>query len=161
MKISKIYKTYLFSQCSHTSATKLSKILNNKISHDKITRFLNNENLSQSNLWNSVSSYKNFQSTLENNETCLIIDDTIIPKEHRKETDQTCWHYDHAKGRCLKGIQYMTCFLTNKQIKVPINYRIIEKTEKYEDKLTKREKRRSKKTKNEHFREMLHQSNKH
>lgn len=160
MKISKIYKTYLLSQNNHSSATKLSKILNNKFSHDKITRFLNNANLTQSNLWNSVSSDKNFRTTLKNNETCLIIDDTIIPKEYRKETDQTCWHYDHAKGRCIKGLQYMTCFLTNVQTKVPINYRIIEKTEKYEDKKTKKEKRKSKKTKNEHFREMLEQSSK-
>lgn len=160
MKISKIYKTFLLSQNNQSSATKLSKILNNKYSHDKITRFLKNVNLSQTNLWNNVSSNLNFQKTLKNNETCLIIDDTIIPKEYRRETDQTCWHYDHAKGRCVKGIQYMTCFLTNVQYNVPINYRIIEKTEKYEDKVTKKQKRKSKLTKNEYFREMLKQSSK-
>jgi len=160
MKLFKIYKTYLLSQNNGASATKLSKILNSKYSHDKITRFLNQSNLSNTNLWNSVSSDDNFKISLKNSQTCLIIDDTIIPKEYRQETDQACWHYDHSKGRCLKGIQYMTCFLTNVQYSLPINYRIIEKTEKHKDKETQRTKRKSKVTKNELFREMLDQSSK-
>ena len=72
MNLSKIYKTFLLSQNRGATATKLSKILNSKYSHDKITRFLNQSNLSNNNLWNSVSSDKDFKISLKNNETCLI-----------------------------------------------------------------------------------------
>ena len=44
MNISKIYKMFLMSQTDCASATKLAKILNNKFSHDKFTKFLNDLN---------------------------------------------------------------------------------------------------------------------
>ena len=160
MKISKLYKTFLISQTGLSTATKLSKILNNKINHDKITRYLNTAELNESDLWSSLNNSKKFTNSINKEETDLIIDDTIIKKEYRKENKHTCWHYNHASGRCEKGIQLMTTFLTNTQTGVPVNYKVIEKTEIYECKKTKRIKRKSKETKNEHFREMLKQSSK-
>ena len=156
MNISKIYKTFLMSQTAISSVTKLSKILKNQFSHDRFTKFLNSANINSYNLWNSVSSIINFKSILnKSGKNFLIIDDTIIPKEYRKQTKQVCWHYDHAKGRCIKGIQIITCFLNNILLKLPIDFRIIEKTEKYKDKKTGKIKTKSKITKNELFREIL------
>ena len=160
MKIEKIYKTFLMSQNGQSTATKLSKVLNNKISHDKITRYLNTANLGEKELWLEVSNNFIYNKNDNKLDIDLILDDTIISKEYRKENRHVCWHYNHAKGRCEKGIQLMSCFLVKSQEGVPINYRIIEKTEKYKDKISGMEKRRSMITKNEYFKEMLKESHK-
>ncbi|WP_222863513.1 MULTISPECIES: hypothetical protein [Nitrosomonas] len=35
---------------------------------------------------------------------CLIFDDTIQEKEWTDENETMCWHYDHSKGRAVKGL---------------------------------------------------------
>ncbi|MDN3508423.1 MAG: hypothetical protein P0S93_00055 [Candidatus Neptunochlamydia sp.] len=37
-------------------------------------------------------------------EGVLIIDDTIEEKTYTDENEIICWHFSHAKGRCIKGI---------------------------------------------------------
>lgn len=79
----------------------------------------------------------------------------MIAKEFRKENNQVCWHYDHSKNRVIKGIQFMTCFLSNNQNKIPLNQQIISKTEIYNDKKTNKKRRKSPISKNEYFRQIL------
>ncbi len=55
MKITDLYITYLLSQEGQSTATKLSKILKNKLSHDKITRFINGQSLNEHTLWERVN----------------------------------------------------------------------------------------------------------
>jgi hypothetical protein len=38
---------------------------------------------------------------------CLIFDDTIQEKEWTDESEIICWHYDHNKGRAVKGINVL------------------------------------------------------
>ncbi len=159
MNLSKIYKTFLIAQNGNASAIKLSRILNNQYSHDQITRFLKNSTYSNKSLWNAACSDPEFKKNLQNNDSVLIIDDTIIPKESRKENKQVCWHYDHSKNRVIKGIQFMTCLLSNKQNKIPVDQQIITKTDFYIDNKTKQKKRRSIRSKNEYSREMLNNVN--
>ena len=79
------------SETDCASGTKLAKILNNKFSHDKLTKFLNLSNIINNNLCNSVSSIDNFKFIVNKfNNNYLIIDDTIIQKSSRKETSQAC-----------------------------------------------------------------------
>lgn len=162
MKITDLYITYLISQEGQSTATKLSKILNCKISHDKITKFLNAKILDGHDLWERVNRNNILTSSNEDKweENDLIIDDTIISKPYRKENKHICWHYNHAIGRCEKGVNLMSCVLRNGQFATPINYRIINKTEYYKDKKTLKDKRKSKVTKNEHLREILKESTK-
>jgi len=160
MDILELYTTYLLSQSGQSTATKLSKILNDKISHDKITRYLHEQNLGEADLWKQVNSNNTIIKNISKGDTDLIIDDTIISKPYRKENKQVCWHYNHANGRCEKGIGLISCMLRNTQISVPINCQIIEKTSFYKDKNTGQTKRKSKRSKNEYFREMLSQSTK-
>ncbi|MDR2071085.1 MAG: transposase, partial [Treponema sp.] len=35
----------------------------------------------------------------ENDEGCLIFDDTIVEKAYMDENEINCWYYDHSKGR--------------------------------------------------------------
>ena len=37
----------------------------------------------------------------------LIIDDTIEEKPYTDESELICWHYDHSKGRNVKGINLL------------------------------------------------------
>ncbi|AXH30283.1 hypothetical protein CGC45_06645 [Francisella opportunistica] len=46
-----LYTDYLISQTNQATATKLSDILDNEISHDKITRFLRDLDFTSLELW--------------------------------------------------------------------------------------------------------------
>jgi hypothetical protein len=46
-----LYSDYLMSSFSLTTATGLSEIISNKYSHDQITRFLGQEQLTQKDYW--------------------------------------------------------------------------------------------------------------
>ena len=46
-----LYVDYLICSTSYTTATGLSRLTNNKIIHDKITRFLNSKDFTASDLW--------------------------------------------------------------------------------------------------------------
>jgi len=67
-----IYTTFLASQSGQATATKLSFILNKKISHDKITRFLHEEKLGEHTLWKSANKNNSIVKNLEKAKTDLI-----------------------------------------------------------------------------------------
>lgn len=73
------------------------------------------------------------------------------------ENDIICWHFDHSKERSVKGINFVSCLYQNRGVSLPVNFRLVEKTEKYIDKKTEQEKRRSPISKNELAREMIQQ----
>ena len=148
-----IYINYLLTQNSKATSTGLSDLLNNKISHDQITRFLNKKEFESKNLWSYVKK-KAFKKH-PNEEGVLIFDDTISEKTYSKENEIISWHYDHAKGRCIKGINLLTCFYNSNKIKLPISYEIIKKDVNYKDPKTEQNKRKASITKNEHFRNHL------
>jgi len=92
---------------------------------------------------------------VENEEGLMIIDDSIEEKPYTDENDIICWHYDHSKGRSLKGINFITTLYYAQEVALPVAFEIVSKTEKYIDKKTGKEKRRSDTTKNEYYRQML------
>ncbi|MFH1971147.1 MAG: hypothetical protein ABIJ05_02055 [Patescibacteria group bacterium] len=49
-----LYSDYLISQNQYATATGLSAILDKRISHDKITRFLNFRNFGSKDLWSFI-----------------------------------------------------------------------------------------------------------
>ena len=86
----------------------------------------------------------------------IVIDDSIVEKPYTDENEIICWHYDHAKGRTVKGINFITSLYATQEVSLPVTFRLVAKTEQYIDKKGK-PKRRSAVTKNEHYREMLQQ----
>ncbi len=84
----------------------------------------------------------------------ITIDDSIVEKPYTDENELICWHYDHAQGQTVKGINLITALYTVGEVSLPVTYRLVTKTESYIDKQGKR-KRRSAVTKNEHLRAML------
>jgi hypothetical protein len=149
-----LYSDYLISQHGYATATSLSQMLDGKVSHDKITRFLANNQFGSKQLWQTV---KPIIIQRQESEAVLAIDDTIIEKPYSKDNDIICWHYSHAKGRTVKGIELITAAAIYDNMTLPICYELIDKTSCYEDENNKI-KRRSVDTKNQRFRRLIDQA---
>jgi hypothetical protein len=150
-----IYTDYLISSFGLTTATGLSRLLDGAISHDRVQRFLASPPRSGKDLWKVV---KPFVRQMQSKEGDLIIDDSISEKPFTDENEIICWHYDHSKGMTIKGINFVSLLYHANGVSLPVDYHLIEKTEFYIDKKTKKEKRRSPITKNEVFQQLLRQA---
>ncbi len=156
-----LYTDYLLSSFGQTSATGLSNLVDGVINHDKITRFLSNTNFTSKDIWLSVKPLVREHQTEDG---CLIFDDTIIEKLYTDENDIICWHWDHSKGRNIKGINLLTAFYyTHKQdkdqpLRIPIAIETIKKTLAFCEIKSKKVKRTSSITKNELMQQMIVQS---
>ncbi|RNC76648.1 transposase, partial [Piscirickettsiaceae bacterium NZ-RLO2] len=68
----------------------------------------------------------------------LALDDMIAEKPYSDENDIIAWHYDHSKGRTVKGINILTAMVRYGDVRLPIAYEVIEKTIRYSDLQTKK-----------------------
>ncbi len=156
-----LYTDYLISSFGQTSATGLSNLVDNAIKHDSITRLLANSNFTGKTLWQTV---KPLVRVHQNETACLIFDDCLIEKVYTDENDLICWHWDHSKGRNIKGINLLSAFYhTQKDVKseilrVPVSIETIKKTIRFCDLKTKKEKRKSPISKNELMLQMIAQA---
>jgi hypothetical protein len=64
------------------------------ISHDQMTRFLSSKAFTSKDLWGQV---KATVRQIEQEDGCLIFDDTIQEKAWTDENEIMCWHFDHCK----------------------------------------------------------------
>jgi len=153
-KIAELYTDYLIASSGLTTATGLSNLLDGAISHDRITRFLAGQIKTSRDLWKSV---KPLIRQIETDEGCLVLDDSIEEKPSTDENDIVCWHFDHAAGRLVKGINFLTCLYETEEVALPLAFDLISKTEFYIDKKDGKEKRRSPISKNELARQQIKQ----
>lgn len=142
-----IYSDYLISQNQYATATGLSFLLDGQISHDKITRFLNTNQFSSKDLWHYVKAEVHRQE--QDKGGVLIIDDSIEEKPYTDENEIICWHFSHAKGRCIKGVNILSCLVRYNDIALPLSFDIVFKDLHFCDLKTKKEKRQSSVTKNQ------------
>lgn len=156
-----LYTDYLLTTVHQATATGLSDLLDGTISHDAISRLLSGDTFTSKDLWKSV---KKTVRKHENKSACLIFDDSIIEKPYTDENALICWHYDHSKGKNVKGINLLTAFYhsqsaeENLPLRVPVSFELILKTLHFCDIKTQKEKRKSEITKNELLQEMVQQS---
>jgi hypothetical protein len=122
------------------------------VSHNKITRFLAEKELDSSELWRLV---KPLVRELEDEGGVLIIDDTIEEKPYTDESELICWHYDHSKGRNVKGINLLSTLYRVGGVSIPVAFELVKKTEWVFNEKNKRWQRKSSRTKNELYRRML------
>jgi len=147
-----LYTDYLLSSFGQTTATGLSKLMDGEVSHDQVSRMLSSSKMTSKNWWRMV---KPQVRKIEQVDGLMLVDDSIVEKAYTDENEIICWHYDHSKGRAVKGINFITTMYYAQGVALPVAFEIIAKTEKYIDKKTGKEKRRSKVTKNEYARCML------
>lgn len=115
-------------------------------------RFLSSSPKTGTDLWLVVKPYvRQVQSEVG----VIIVDNSISGKPHIDENEIICWHYHHTSGQTIKGINSISALYHAKEVSLPVNYRLIEKTETYIDKKTGKEKRRSPITKNEIYCQLL------
>lgn len=151
-----IYTDYLICQNQHATATGLSLLLDGLISHDKITRFLNTNEFGSKDLWQYVKSEVHHAEKEKGG--VLILDDSIEEKPYTDENEIICWHFSHAKGRCVKGVNLLSCLVRYEDIALPIAFAAVCKDLHFCDLKTKTEKRQSSITKNQMFRAMIQQA---
>lgn len=135
-----LYTDYLLSSFGPTTATGLSKLLNGNLSHDQVSRMLASPRTTAKDWWRMV---KPAVRQIEQADGLIIIDDSIAEKPYTDENEIICWHYDHSKGRSVKGINFITTLYYAQAVALPVAFAIVSKTEKYTDKKTEKEKRRS------------------
>jgi len=154
-QLSDLYTDYLLCSFSTVSSTMMSKMLQNSLSHDQITRFLSKRDFTAIDYWLSI---KPIVREIENNNGVVIVDDTIEEKPYTDENEIVCYHFDHTKGFSIKGINIVNFLYyteLNDEFSLPVAFQIVSKTENYIDKKTNKAKRKSKITKNEMLRNQL------
>ncbi len=150
-----LYSDYLLSSFGQATATGMSEMLDGAYSHDQVTRLLSTNDFTSKTLWGMV---KSTVRQIESEDAVLIFDDTIEEKPYTDEDALVTWHYDHTKGRMVKGINLLNCLYHTQGVSIPVSYKLIEKPVQYCDLKTKKLRRASETTKNEDFREILHVS---
>jgi hypothetical protein len=128
--------------------------LGGAVSHDRIQRFLAGHELASADLWRIV---KPHVRAVQGDDGVLIVDDSIAEKPYTDENDIVCWHYDHAKERTIKGINFLTAMYHAQGVSLPVGFALIAKTEHYLDKQGK-PKRRSPISKNDYYQQLTQQA---
>lgn len=147
-----LYSDYLLSSFGSTTATGLSRLVDETISHDQVTRFLSGDVYDSKTLWQQV---KPMVRQIEEEDGVLIFDDTIQEKAHTDENELICWHFDHSRNRSVKGINLLNCVYHAGNVTIPVAYELVRKPILFSDVKTHQEKRKSPVTKNELLRQML------
>ena len=132
-----LYISYLLSDPQYTSCTRLAQIMGT-ISHDSINRFLERERFDPKDLFDEE------REAIELVGGILSVDDSVLDKPYSDRNKAALvdlfWSGKHKQ--VVQGINLVSLFYTDIQgVSVPVNYRIVDK--------------KTGKTKNEYFREML------
>jgi DDE superfamily endonuclease len=154
-EVVELYTDYLMCTSGQATATGLSAMVDGEMSHDQVTRFLSEKEYSSKDLWKEA---KPMVRKIEKPDGILIFDDTIEEKEWTDENAVVCWHYDHSKGRSVKGINILNALYYSSGISIPVGFEIIKKEKETKDEKTGKTKRSSKITKNQLMRAMLGKS---
>lgn len=124
------------------------------IKHDKITKYLSTGIYDSKFLWKKAKPY--VEELTPSKETIILsFDDSIQEKKYTNESTLNCWHYDHVFNKAVKGINFITALIEVGGMRLPCAVEFIKKDLWVIDLKTGKLKRKSSKTKNELFREML------
>ena len=147
---------YLISSLGQTSATVLSALLDNAVSHDALTRFVNQPDHDSKALWKLV---KGDVRRMESDAGLLIVDDSIREKPYTDPNGLICPDYDHCKDRYVNGINFVSLLYRSKGIQLPVGFELVLKTLQCIIK-THKECWRWERTKSDMFRDLLRAAHK-
>jgi hypothetical protein len=134
----------------------MAKLLS--LSHDKITRELSKGSYDSKYLWKKVKPYIQ-ELTISDSVVVLSFDDSIEEKCYTDESDLICWHWDHVFKRSVKGVNFLTALVDVQGMRLPCAVEFVKKDHWVTDQKTGKRNRKSSKTKNEMFRDMIAQCN--
>ncbi|MCO6489207.1 MAG: transposase [Phaeodactylibacter sp.] len=155
-KLLDLYSDYLLASFRMATATGLSELTDQALSHDKVSRFLGQEAFTAKDYWYCI---KRLVRSVEHPDAIIKIDDTIEEKPHSTENEVICWHWDHSKkpkAGHVKGINILNfLYQSPLGIELPVAFEIIRKSEEYVDSKSGQVKKRSPRSKNEMLRDQL------
>ena len=134
-----LYKAFLQASSVRYSGLALSEVSPIELSHDSISRWLNNKCFRPSGVWEASQQY------IDANEPCLLIaDDTVLSKTYSEKIDLVNDQYSGNADDVIAGIGLINLLWhgLEQEVSVPIDYRVYDKDT-------------DGKTKNTHFCEML------
>lgn len=147
-----LYADYLICSTSYTTATGLSKMTDNAISHDKVTRFLSSKDFTSADLWLKA---KPFYNSIKSDDGVLIVDDTNEEKPYTDENEVISWHWDHKHNRSVKGINFVSLVYESNGRSAPIGFEPVRKDLMVPDKKTGKLKRKASISKQQHYRNLI------
>lgn len=150
--IRNVYVDYLLSTQGHISATDLSEVVDNKYSHDQISRMLYHADVDDKKLY--LQSKRVVKAHKSEGKKVLILDDSIQPKPHSKINGLVAYHYDHSQQRCIKGINFISALWADEQCSIPMSMKVVVKELEW-DKKKQQQAWKTIKTKNEIFRDIV------
>ena len=119
-----IYIDYLITQNAQSTATGCAELLDNQVKHDSFTRMLQKGDYNAQFIW---SSNKASIRQAENDDGALILDNSICHKPHSQENDIINYHYDHAEGRTVKGVNLLTAMVKYDDVAFPVGFEVVKK----------------------------------
>lgn len=132
-----LYCSFLQSTMQRYSATALSEISPIDISHDAVSRWLENTHFQPKDIWEKA------KEKVLGAKGIVIVDDFVISKGRSEEMELTAWQYSGAEHDIVKGIGVVNAVWKDEYGEfTPFDYRIYYPKE-------------DGKTKNDHLREML------
>lgn len=151
-----LYTDYLMVTPTYSTATGLSLVTGNKVSHDQITRLLSSK-IDSKTLWREA---KAMVHDIRTSEGLLIIDDSIEPKKHTKMNSLINWHFDHCSGKSVKGVNFVSSFYYSPKydMGLPVGVEFVKKDQEVIGKNGKVS-FKSKETKNEMMRRLVGYAN--
>lgn len=132
-----LYTKFLIANQNRYSGVELSKTSGNALSHDSVSRWLEEEEFDSKNLWSHV------KSMIEKEKGYLVADDSVLDKRFSRNNELAGRHWSGNEHRLICGIDLVNLLWTKGEECVPCDYRIYQSEGKKE------------KTKNEYFRDML------
>lgn len=152
-----LYTDYLIAGFSQATATGLSSVLDNAITHDMVTQLLSSGYISSGRLWSMV---RPMCEEIEDENGVLIIDDSIEAKPYTDCNDLICWHFDHTVNRSVKGVNFVSAIYDNWKMSLPIGVCFVKKDISYINKEGKT-KKKSSVSKQEYFRTLVKHGTQH
>lgn len=147
-----LYSDYLLCSFGQTTATGMSQLLQGNVSHDKITRFLAQEQWTSAQLWQLI---KPIVRKVQTPDAVLIIDDSIEEKPYTDENEMVTWHFSHTDHATVKGVNFLTALYYTGTVSLPVCFELVTKDQVHEDPKTGKTSKKSALTKNDRYRKML------
>lgn len=139
----KMYSNFLIANQNRYSGVELAKAAPTSISHDSVSRWLDNSHFTPSDLWSDVKKFIDITAGY------LIGDDTLLEKKYSQFNELAKVQYSGNLHHLTKGISLVNLLWTGDQCEeyVPVDYRVYKKEN-------------DDRTKNDHFRDMLKRAKK-
>ena len=120
-----LYVDYVLSGSSVISAVDLSVVVEERFSHDQVSRMLSSGEVNDKKLYQKSKDF--IKGREVKGVVTVSIDDSIAEKPYSEANGVVNWHYDHTKGYSVKGINFVSALWSDEAVNVPMSLQVVEK----------------------------------